>query len=78
VQFIKPGIYEHYKGKLYQVYEVCRHSETEEAFVVYRPLYGDYKLWIRPYAMFCEQVSVDGKTVPRFKWLRDSGKDQAL
>ena len=71
-QKIRPGIYQHYKGKEYLVYEVCRHSETEEELVVYRTLYGDYGLWVRPYPMFVEDVVVDGKTVPRFKWLRDA------
>lgn len=71
-QKIKPGIYEHYKGKLYQIYDVCRHSETEEELVVYRTLYGDYGLWVRPYQMFCENVVIDGNTVPRFKWLRET------
>jgi len=69
---IKPGIYEHYKGKHYHVYELCRHSETEEWLVVYRTLYGDYSLWVRPQEMFCEDVIIDGKTVPRFKWIRDA------
>lgn len=69
---IKPGIYEHYKGKLYQVYGVCRHSETEEEMVVYRTLYGDYSLWVRPYQMFCESICIDGITRPRFRWLRDA------
>ena len=69
---IKPGIYEHYKGNLYQVYEVCRHSETKEELVVYRALYGDYGLWVRPYQMFIEEVVIEGKTLPRFKWIRES------
>jgi len=74
MQTIKPGIYEHYKGKLYQVYEVCRHSETKEELVVYRALYGDYGLWVRPYQMFIEDVVIEGKTLTRFKWIKDSDK----
>jgi len=68
---IKPGIYEHYKGKRYQVYELCRHSETEEWLVVYRTLYDDHSLWVRPLEMFTENVAVNGKTMPRFKWVAD-------
>lgn len=72
MSLIKPGIYEHYKGKLYQVYDVCQHSETKEELVVYRALYGEQGLWVRPYKMFCENVTVDGKTLPRFKWIRET------
>jgi len=71
-QKIQPGIYEHYKGKRYQEYEICRHSETLEELVVYRTLYGDYDLWVRPLSMFCEQVMIDGKSLPRFKWVAES------
>jgi hypothetical protein len=71
MQTIKPGIYQHYKGNLYQVVETCRHSETLETLVVYRALYGERGLWVRPYAMFIENVLVEGKSVPRFQWMRD-------
>jgi hypothetical protein len=63
---ITPGRYRHYKGNLYDVVGVARHSETEEELVVYTALYGDHGLWVRPLAMFLESVSVDGRTVPRF------------
>jgi hypothetical protein len=63
---IHPGRYRHYKGNDYEVLGVARHSETEELVVVYRTLYGDHGLWVRPYAMFCETVIVDGRQVPRF------------
>ncbi|MCD9088632.1 DUF1653 domain-containing protein [Stenotrophomonas sp. SY1] len=63
---MRPGRYRHYKGKDYEVLGVARHSETEELVVVYRTLYGDHGLWVRPYAMFCETVIVDGRQVPRF------------
>ena len=66
---IKPGKYEHYKGNLYEVIDTVRHSETEEWLVLYRPLYGDQGLWVRPYVMFTESVSVKGVNVPRFKWV---------
>ncbi|WP_110666482.1 DUF1653 domain-containing protein [Salinicola halophilus] len=61
-----PGIYRHYKGALYEVLDVARHSETEESLVVYRALYGDYGLWVRPLGMFCEEVEIDGEPVARF------------
>lgn len=63
---IKPGRYRHYKGKEYEVIGCARHSETEEELVVYRALYGDRGLWVRPRAMFMEHVLIDGKPVPRF------------
>ncbi|WBM80499.1 DUF1653 domain-containing protein [Cryobacterium breve] len=63
---ITPGQYRHYKGNLYDVIGVARHSETEEELVVYTTLYGDHGLWVRPLAMFLESVTVDGQTVPRF------------
>ncbi|WP_372609412.1 DUF1653 domain-containing protein [Halomonas sp.] len=61
-----PGIYRHYKGPLYEVIGPAHHSETEEPLVVYRALYGDYGLWVRPLAMFMETVEVQGEPVPRF------------
>lgn len=67
---IKQGIYRHYKGNLYQVLHTARHSETEEWLVVYRALYGDYGVWVRPLTMFCERVEIDGKTLPRFELIQ--------
>lgn len=61
-----PGRYRHYKGNFYEVLGVARHSETEEWLVIYRCLYGDFSLWVRPLAMFVEDVTVDGRTVRRF------------
>ncbi|SDD56054.1 DUF1653 domain-containing protein [Sporomusa acidovorans] len=63
---VKPGIYRHYKGNLYQVIGEACHSETMEPLIVYRALYGKYGLWVRPKTMFCETVEVAGKQVPRF------------
>ncbi|MEZ5490920.1 MAG: DUF1653 domain-containing protein [Gammaproteobacteria bacterium] len=63
---LKPGKYRHYKGNLYEVIGVARHSETEEELVVYRPLYGEGGLWVRPLQMFTGTVTVDGGEVPRF------------
>ncbi len=68
---IKPGRYRHYKGKDYEVLGVARHSETEEAYVVYRQLYGEGGLWIRPMTMFSESVSVGNELVPRFRRLEE-------
>ncbi|OOR93156.1 hypothetical protein B0181_00485 [Moraxella caviae] len=68
---IKSGIYRHYKGNLYQVLHTARHSETEEWLVVYRALYGEYGVWVRPLAMFCETVQIDGADVPRFALVQE-------
>ena len=61
-----PGVYRHYKGQRYQVLGNARHSETVEELVVYRALYGERGLWVRPAAMFGQTVMVDGRAVPRF------------
>jgi len=64
---IGPGRYEHYKGDHYEVLHLARHSETDEALVVYRALYGDRGVWVRPAAMFAETVTIDGVTTQRFR-----------
>jgi hypothetical protein len=69
---IELGRYRHYKGRDYEVIGEARHSETEEPFVVYRALYGERQLWIRPLAMFLDTVTVEGRTIPRFRRLNDS------
>ena len=68
---IEPGRYRHYKGNDYEVIGVAKHSETEELFVVYRALYGERGLWVRPAAMFLDTVIVDGLSRPRFQRLHD-------
>lgn len=63
---LKPGRYRHYKGKEYEVLGVARHSETLEDMVVYRALYGDGQMWVRPLGMFVEEVEIEGRKIPRF------------
>lgn len=65
---LRPGRYRHYKGNDYHVLDIARHSETEQWFVVYRCLYGDHSLWVRPLTMFTEMVNVDGCELERFKY----------
>jgi hypothetical protein len=67
---IQPGRYRHYKGQDYEVLGTAKHSETEEEFVVYRALYGERGLWVRPAGMFSEMVDVAGRRVPRFLRLK--------
>ncbi|NKI17209.1 DUF1653 domain-containing protein [Spongiibacter sp. KMU-166] len=69
------GRYRHYKGGEYRVYGVARHSESDELHVVYRPLYGDAELWLRPLAMFVENVTVDGVITPRFSLIEAESVD---
>lgn len=66
---LQTGRYRHYKGQDYEVIGVARHSETEELMVVYRKLYGNYDLWVRPLSMFTESVDIDGETIPRFRFI---------
>lgn len=68
---VKAGRYRHYKGNDYQVIGVARHSEDESELVVYRPLYGDGDLWVRPLSMFVEEVEVNGQSVARFAFIDD-------
>ncbi len=65
---IRPGIYRHFKGNRYRVLFTARHSETEEELVVYQALYGEGGYWVRPAAMWNEEVERDGKKVRRFTW----------
>ena len=67
---LKPGLYQHYRGDLYQVIGLSRHSETLEELVVYQALYGNYGLWVRPYKMFTETIEVNGHPMPRFKFIK--------
>jgi len=67
----KPGYYQHFKGKKYLALGVCKHSETLEDLVVYISLYENdlSQMWVRPLAMFLEEVDVEGKKVDRFKFI---------
>lgn len=67
---LKSGLYRHYKGNEYFVFQVATHSETREPLVFYRCLYGDYSWWVRPLAMFLESVELAGETIPRFRFER--------
>ena len=60
------GRYRHYKGGEYEVLGVVRHSETLEPMVLYRPLYNQSGMWVRPFAMFLESIEFNGKVQPRF------------
>ena len=68
---IKKGIYRHYKGKEYELLYIANHSETLEKMVVYKALYGDGQIWVRPLSMWDEKVEVEGKTVSRFTFIKD-------
>lgn len=63
---IQPGKYQHFKGNFYQVIDTVTHSETQETLVLYKPLYGEQALWVRPIEMFLEEVERDGKVFKRF------------
>ena len=66
---MKLGLYKHYKGKLYNVISVAKHTETEELLVVYQALYGNYEYWIRPFDMFHESVETNNIIQPRFTYI---------
>ena len=66
-----PGRYRHYKGNLYDVVSTVRHSETLEPMTLYRALYGEHGLWVRPAAMFGEDVVVEDVTTARFTKVAD-------
>jgi hypothetical protein len=65
----RPGLYRHYKDLMYEVLGTVRHSESLEPMTLYRALYGQRGLWVRPAAMFNEDVVIDGKCQPRFTWV---------
>lgn len=74
---VKPGRYRHFKGKEYEVLGVASHSETLEPMVVYRALCGEGGLWVRPAAMWTEQVDRDGYSGPRFTYIGEAATPQS-
>ena len=68
----RPGIYRHYKNLLYEVKGTVRHSESLEPMTLYQALYGEGGLWVRPAAMFNENVEINGVMQPRFAWVSDT------
>ena len=68
---IKLGKYRHFKGNEYEVLHIAYHSETQEKLVVYRALYGEGKVWVRPLSMWNERVERDGKSFPRFEFIEE-------
>lgn len=69
METVKLGKYRHFKGGEYEVIGVAKHSETLDDMVVYRALYGNGDLWVRPAEMFMENVKINGKTIPRFFYI---------
>ena len=70
MKMIEKGIYKHFKGNMYEVIDIAKHSETLEPMVVYRALYGEGGLWVRPASMWNETVEHEGKTVLRFTFIK--------
>lgn len=68
---LQKGVYRHFKGNLYELVDIARHSETLEEMVVYRALYGERGLWVRPASMWNETVSHEGQTVSRFTYIAE-------
>ena len=73
---LQTGLYRHYKGNDYYVFQVAHHSETREAVVVYQCLYGDFSWWVRPLSMFTETVDIAGETIPRFAFVKTLTDDE--
>jgi hypothetical protein len=73
----RPGLYRHYKGLMYEVLGTARHSETLESMTLYRALYGEHALWVRPAGMFGEEVVIDGVRQPRFTWIAEADQTAA-
>lgn len=66
---VRIGKYRHYKGNEYEVIAIARHSETLEEMVVYRALYGEFGIWVRPLTMWEEEVNHNGRIQKRFEWI---------
>jgi cyclomaltodextrinase / maltogenic alpha-amylase / neopullulanase len=72
---LRKGVYRHFKGNLYELVEQAIHSETLEEYVVYRALYGERGIWVRPLSMFIEQIERDGRSIPRFEFVGDTARE---
>ncbi len=72
----RPGLYRHYKNLMYEVLGTVRHSETLEPMTLYRALYGERGLWVRPAAMFNEDVVIAGVRQPRFTWVGETSSTE--
>jgi|TARA_B110000438_G_scaffold97895_1_gene96917 hypothetical protein len=67
---VQLGKYRHFKGNLYELIEIAHHSESQEPVAVYRALYGDHGLWVRPLEMFLETIERDGAEIQRFQYIK--------
>ena len=72
---IRIGKYRHFKGKEYEILHIAKHSETEEPLVVYRALYGEKEVWVRPASMWEDRVERDGKVYQRFTYIGNGGEE---
>ena len=79
-QIVEGGIYRHYKGKLYRLIRIVRHSESLEELVMYEALYDNAlgNFWVRPKGMFLEQVVIEGVARDRFEYVGDEKGSQRL
>ncbi len=66
---VQKGKYRHYKGGLHEVIDIARNSETLEGMVIYKALYGDFGIWVRPLKMFIEDVDINGRIQKRFEFI---------
>ncbi len=69
------GIYQHFKGSYYQVLDTAIHSESEELHIIYKPLYGEGKTWVRPVSLFNDKITRHGNTLTRFTYICEASKE---
>ena len=72
---MKLGKYRHFKGNEYEVLAIANHSETLEKMVVYKALYGECEIWVRPLSMWEEEITRDGKTFKRFEYIDEKNEE---